>query len=316
MESLPLVSIIIPCYNHQQFVKDSLESILGQTYGNMEVLICDDCSIDESYRIIKEYEIRLNEKCKRVVILRNTLNLGVTKNINRMLNEAKGEYVKIIASDDVLCLNAIEEMVSYMEQENADVLIANGLKIDQEQHFPRYKTGEKIYESKPDFSSSDLLEKLFLCNNIFAPGAFIRRSVYDKYGMYDEAIGIEDYEFWLRIVSKSSIDIIYFDSPLVYYRINDNSITSTVANEKLEKRRIYFHTEEMKILEKYRKSIPQKIYIQGVWNRLIGEKRFAVDNELHKLNEILDKEFTVFLKSNKISIIEKVYYKLKFQNKR
>ena len=113
MSKQPFVSIIIPCYNHEDFLDDCLASILNQTYQNIEILICDDCSPDNSYEKILSYKEKLENKFNNVVILKNEVNCGVTKNVNRMLKLAKGEFVKTIASDDSMAPNAISEMSGF-----------------------------------------------------------------------------------------------------------------------------------------------------------------------------------------------------------
>ena len=110
-----LVSIICPCYNHEEFVVDLLDSLLEQTYNNIELFITDDHSADNSFEIIKNYEGRLKERFANVVIELNENNLGVVKTTNNMIKKSKGDYVKIIASDDFLDKNYIRKCVDFLE---------------------------------------------------------------------------------------------------------------------------------------------------------------------------------------------------------
>ena len=152
-----LVSIIIPCYNHSSYLKDTMEGLFSQDYKDIELLICDDCSPDNSYEILKEYEARLKEKFVRVEILRNEVNQGVTKTLNKLLAMAKGEYVKIIASDDILMSNAISAYMEHaMSDETIDIIICNGDKILDHEHLDNYTSAGKIYDETPDINAEDL----------------------------------------------------------------------------------------------------------------------------------------------------------------
>jgi len=103
MQNSPLVSIICLSYNHAQFVEEALNSVLVQTYKNIELLIADDCSPDDSKSVIENWL----KNHPKVVFVANTTNLGNTKTFNKMLALSKGEYVMDLAADDVLLPNCI-----------------------------------------------------------------------------------------------------------------------------------------------------------------------------------------------------------------
>ena len=128
----PLVSIIVPCYNHQEFVGDCLESIIGQSYCNIEVLVVDDCSNDDSYEIIESFRERLEQRFETVYLKRNEKNIGLVKNLNRLVKQSNGKYIKIIASDDMLLPYAIEQMVLFAEERpNTNVFYSNAFYINR-----------------------------------------------------------------------------------------------------------------------------------------------------------------------------------------
>ena len=110
-----LVSVLIPSYNHEKYVGDCLESVLAQTYSNIEVIICDDKSKDNTYEVIERYRQRLEEKFSRICIIENDNNLGIVKNCNKLISLAKGDYYKLLASDDMLRPTGIEKLVHFME---------------------------------------------------------------------------------------------------------------------------------------------------------------------------------------------------------
>lgn len=277
MNEQPLVSVLIPCYNHQAFLPDCLESLIRQTYENIELLICDDCSPDDSWNVICGYVPKLEARFGRVEILRNETNQGVTKNVNRMLRLAKGEYIKTLASDDAMAPAAIGEMVSFMAcNPQFGVVVTNGIKVPEHQHYPDFVSDEIIYPQPPDFSPEEFFLRTARCNPVSAPAAMVRRSVYDRFGLYDEGVKVEDYEFWLRILKDGDVQFGYLDSNLLYYRINGSSMTSMENNPQLARRRKVFHTSEMDTLRKYRQYFSPADYSQLVLERILTERQIAV----------------------------------------
>lgn len=291
----PLVSIIIPCYRHEQFIGDCLQSVMEQDYNSIELLICDDCSPDKSWTVIMEYKERLEKCFGRVVLLKNSSNLGITKSLNIMLRETKGKYIKNIASDDMLANNCISEFVSVFERESdIDVLVSNGYIFQEEKHFPVSKIGKNFYLENPDFTQKDLFFRIYSLNMIFAPGAMVRKSVYDKYGIYDEEIFIEDWEYWLRITLDNQCKIGYLNKCLVYYRVSANSVTAAQVNAGLEERRKRIHKAEMKLIDKYGIKLPTRIYASRKLWCIEAEQIFAYETNLTEMKKILQQEMIEF----------------------
>lgn len=278
MNNKPLVSILIPCYNHECFLDDCLNSIIKQTYENIEVLICDDCSSDGSFEKIKSYEDKLKSRFKRAVILKNETNCGVTANVNRLLKESKGEYLKTLASDDALAPEALEKAVDFFEKnDDISVVVANGIKVPENQHYPDFHSNERLYAEAPDFSQNGFFERVAIHNEISAPAAMVRRKIYEEYGYYDETIKIEDFEFWLRILKEGKVKFGFVNQDLIFYRINSNSMSSVAINESTVKRRRLMHFSELKSLYKYRRYMRADIFSYAVLNRMLTERSFAVN---------------------------------------
>ncbi len=285
MKEKPLVSILAACYNHEKFIDDFVQSVLEQTYDNIELIICDDCSKDNSYGLLLSYWEELENKLAHVEILKNEANQGVTKNFNRLLRAAKGEIIKIVASDDFFAPEAVSRAVSFFEaNEEARALITNGNAVKESSSVSSKETLGKMYETEPDFNPETLLKRIFDCNIIAAPCAFLRKNVFDEFGLYDESFAIEDLEYWLRLVSNG-VRFFFLDEELIYYRKNENSLTSMEANTALERRRIFLHGEEMGILKKYRSFLPPSEFAKIVINRNINEYYFAAGHGFAKLQK-------------------------------
>ncbi len=310
MSKQPLVSIIIPCYRHETFLDDCLNSILAQTYPNIELLICDDCSPDHSYEKILSYQERLDAKFDRVVILKNEVNCGVTKNVNRMLKLAKGEFVKTLASDDCLAPDAILEMASYLfEHPQVDVVVSNGIKVPEEQHYPNF-SGSDVYTESPDFSEVGFFQRVAYCNEISAPAAMVRMSVYETFGMYDENVKVEDFEFWLRILKQNEAKFAFLDQKLIFYRINQNSMSSLTANANLANRRRLIHRSEIESLSKYSDYLDKNVFFDVILKRTLTEHDFAVVYHLSDYQKELAEEIKFFFRGNKLPF--KLLFKYRF----
>ncbi|MBO5321482.1 MAG: glycosyltransferase [Clostridia bacterium] len=291
----PLVSILIPCYNHEAFLDDCIGSIINQDYENIEFYICDDASPDNSFAVICGWQAKLEERFESVTILKNEVNAGVTKNINRMLELSKGKYIKVLASDDAIAPDAISNMVEFLEEnEKTDVLISNGYTVLEEEHYPNFTFQSKIYNEIPDFSEEDLLERVARCNIISAPAAFLRRKVFEEYGFYDETIKVEDFEFWLRILKDKKIKIDFLDKALIYYRINANSMTSSTNNKNLEKRKRLLFDSEIQSLYKYKDYFNPQEFAENITNRILQARWFAVTWQLKAFNAQLEKMWKEF----------------------
>ncbi len=112
MKAEPLVSIIIASYNSKDTIKYCLDSLLNQTYKNIEIIVCDDNSIDGSFRILKEYE----KAYPQIKVLHNEENLKVAATRNRCIDEARGTYIAIQDADDMSDLTRIEQQVAFLEE--------------------------------------------------------------------------------------------------------------------------------------------------------------------------------------------------------
>lgn len=204
-----LVSIILPTYNGQDHVADSIESCLRQTYSNIELIIVNDCSKDNTLEIAKSYA----EKDARVRVVDNPHNLKLPASLNAGFAEAKGDFLTWTSDDNMYRDNAIERMVDALTQESADFVYCGYTVTDMDGN---------VECVRPPLPPEDIL-------SINPVGAcfLYTREVYKRVGNYN--IGLfcaEDYEYWSRIY-RAGFKIVTCAEDLYIYRRHPNSLTTT-----------------------------------------------------------------------------------------
>ncbi len=260
-----LVSICIPVYNGAPFIKDTIEMVLQQDYDNMEILVSDNASTDNTVEEIKKI------KDPRVKLLQNTTNLGMGGNWNSLKAQAKGEYVIIVCADDFLFPNAIREKAKVLD-ENPDVSIVFS------STYVMNSRGWKLLKRRP-FKENKKLEKasvqkdLFVKYNFFAepPNNMMRKSAMDKAGDWDTELWYTiDWDYYLRLLNHGNA--YYIDKPYAGFRISASSATgsSLDGNEKIL-------NDEKIFIEKHKDS---KYF--NVTSEMISERSNNVHNRLRK----------------------------------
>lgn len=250
IDAMKLVSIILPCYNHEHYISDCMNSLCDQTYENIELLITDDCSRDDSFSVLQSWQSRLEQRFCRVVISRNPENQGVVRTLNGMLENCRGDYIKVLATDDMLLPEAIEKMVAFAQQTDSDVVFTNAYRFPEELHYPisDYAQLEKVYTAPPSWPENmtgALLERNFIC----APAVLMPRRTIEKFGLYDPAYIMEDFEYWLRVSVGGKFA--YLDSLTVLYRANRNSLSHFTLDPAQQRRHRTFFEQELDIFTKY-----------------------------------------------------------------
>lgn len=210
LKNPPFVSVIMPIHNNEKYLRESIESILDQSYTNFEYIIIDDFSSDSSWDIIQEYA----KKDPRIIPVKNKANLKIPKTRNLGFKISKGKYVVVQDGDDVSCLDRIEKQVEFMEK-NPDygATGSNMHVIDSNSEI----IGERRYIN--DFNK--IKRAITRYNPIAQPSVIIRNSlIKNDIGNYNEEfIRCSDYDLWIRIAMKYKIGNI--QDFLVKYRRSD-----------------------------------------------------------------------------------------------
>jgi len=209
------VSVIMSCYNSQANVGRAIESILNQTYEDFELLICDDGSIDNTYETISEYK-RLD---KRVKIFKNKKNIGLTKSLNILVNEAKGIYIARQDDDDISSNVRLNTQISALKNENLDFITSRAKVLGSKRLIPGFS-----------FYLSTSLVMNF--KNPFIHGSLmIDKKVLNKVGNYDERFYYaQDYKLFSDLLTTGCKYKI-IKTPLYELNLKDN-ISSMFVKEQ------------------------------------------------------------------------------------
>ncbi len=218
--SEPLVTVICLCYNQQRFVSEALQSVQNQTYSNIQLIVIDDASTDNSAHTIQTFL----QNFPSVLFLELRENLGMTRAFNIGLSQAAGEYIVDLAGDDVLQPDRIEKQVRAFQQLDSSygVVFSDAYLMDEQSR----KTGT-FYRRNADglrkqlVPGGDVYTQVLHSYCICAPTIMSRKHVYHTLGGYDEALVYEDFDFFVR--SARHYKYFYIDEALTCYRKSPGS---------------------------------------------------------------------------------------------
>jgi glycosyltransferase involved in cell wall biosynthesis len=218
----PKVSVLMSVYNGAKYLREAIESILSQTFTDFEFLIVNDCSNDNSPSILKEYA----NKDSRIRVITNEFNLGLTRNLNKMVREARGEYLARFDCDDISAPSRFEKQVQLLDaQLSVGMVSLWAYVIDGNGNYVRtikYPTLDK-----------DLRKALIQYNPFFHSGLMLRKAAIIDAGLYDETWRFaQDYELYFRIAKKWEIANV--PEVLLKYRETENSITVDKNRKQVE----------------------------------------------------------------------------------
>lgn len=214
---MPKVSVIMPCFNHAQFVVESANGILNQTQENLELIIVDDCSSDDSWEAIQG----VAQKDLRVKTIRHTRNQGASKSRNDGLRVASGQFIGFCDADDIWEREKLEIQVNLLQANpEYDVAYCDALIVNQE----GLPTGRRFSElfPVPKAPSGWLFRELVGRNFINMQGVLMRNGCVQSAGYFDERIKwVEDWWYWVRLSRHHRF--LYSKEPLAKYRVHSRS---------------------------------------------------------------------------------------------
>jgi len=207
----PLVSIVLPTYNGSRYIRQSIDSCLGQSFSDFELIIVNDCSTDNTAEIIEEYR----KKDPRIKVIYNTFNKKLPLSLNTGFEQAQGKYHTWTSDDNYYASGALEKMVCILtEDPNIDLVYTDYSLVDENGHVFGVRKFNNIYDSFTDWLGCGACflykEQVFRMNKGYNPGAFL----------------IEDYDFFMRAFLQFNFQYLPgYD--LYFYREHPSSLTST-----------------------------------------------------------------------------------------
>ena len=249
-----LISVVVTCYNHQDYIEQCLRSIFAQTYRNIELLVLDDGSTDKSAQIIQETLVDSPFPTR----FESHENMGVVKTRNKALQQIQGTYFIFVDSDDFLDSDYIESFYTTMVQEEADIVYGDLYDPDKKEFYLKSRPFDKV---------------AFLTENFISNCSLIRRSVADGI-YYDEALNrekLEDYDFLLNLIINLGAKPVYDANTKLNYRVFDKESISKRDSTR------YHYEIYLRILRKYVKQLPDEIY------QALSTNIYTLDGRLNDL---------------------------------
>lgn len=223
-----LVSIVIPNYNYGLYIRQAIESAVNQSYKNIEIIIIDDCSTDNSVEIINEYV----EKYNNIKLFVNDKNMGVVATHNRCIELSNGEYITVLSSDDYIHSQFIEKSIKKLREYPTAAMVATDLSyVDNDNNV----TYPNSFYPNSFFCKGIYQCKIWMFTNTFVPSQvlFRRKCIEDPEigGMFSYlADTFIDTELWFRMCLK--YDFVYLKERLCYYRMHIGSYSKSYENFK------------------------------------------------------------------------------------
>ena len=255
------VSIIVPVYNVEKYLKKCLDSLVNQTLGDIEIIIVNDGSPDNSKQIIEEYA----KKYSSIIKVLNQANQGLSDARNNALNLATSKYIMYVDSDDYVSRDMVEKMYNKIINEKADMVICGNNVVDE-----NYNLISSTFPNNKNYSND--IEKIIL-GNMCAWNKIIKKSlIIDNNLKFRSKVWYEDIDFSFKLVTLSK-KITFVDENLYYYLVRKNSIMNNknvLRNKEilLTFEEIIIYLKDNKLFEKYYEELEflsiDNIYISAI----------------------------------------------------
>lgn len=233
----PLVTVFMPVYNSEQYIEEALQSIVQQTYTNLDILIVDDGSTDRSVELIRQFQD------PRIRLIQNERNRGIPYTRNVGLREARGKYIAIMDSDDVAAPTRIERQVAFLEEnETIDAVASDYIQFGG-------KVSKKV---KAPFHQPEALKVMLLFYNPIAnPSVMMRKQTLVENGLtyHEDFFVAQDYQLWSQLIKVGNICIM--PEYLLHYRFGHENISKKSNQEKQLKRKALIASIHRDLLNYY-----------------------------------------------------------------
>lgn len=240
MKFIVLVTAVMASYNHEKYIAQAIESVLNQTFTDLELVIVDDCSTDASPDIIKKY----SEKDPRVRAFFHQKNQGIAKTLNDCLKEAQGKYVGFIGSDDMWLPYKLKRQLNLIKGNEDKILWSSGQVIDSNGALTGQKVSDLIGEAPK--RSGNLFQDLLIEDFVFGQSVLVKTEYAREVGFDESFRFVNDHLFFINLAKKH--EFLYDPADLALYRIHKRN-TTALHQETWYRERISLRN---KLLESYK----------------------------------------------------------------
>lgn len=281
MSQEELVTVFIPMYNAKQYIKQSLDSIINQSYKNLDILIIDDGSTDGSKEVVKQY----NDK--RIRLICNEKNMGIPYTRNIGIKEAKGSFIALMDADDISNKNRIKKQVDFLKKNKDIDVVSSNVQYFSSQKIKNFINMIKVFNKKC-YDHNQVSINLLFKNPIANPAAMIRsNSLIDFNLSYDKNCFVaQDYKLWSDISKVGKIYIM--KETLLKYRYGHINITKKSTTEKFEQRKQILNSIKDSLLDFYEFNLSKEDKL--LFNCFFGEEDVVnlSYEDLLRMNAILN----------------------------
>lgn len=218
MKDSPKVSVVMPVYNGERYLQESIESILNQTFNDFEFLIVNDCSTDQSEEIIRRYA----NKDNRIHLIINPKNLGIAEATNIGIANAHGEYIALMDQDDISLPERFEKEISFLETHPDVAVLGSNIRV--------LKEDGQLHDRHAVLETPGLVRwGLLFGNQIQNPTVMIQKNIFSKHGFaYENYMPTQDYQLWLRLSAK--FNMANLPDSLLIHRLHNASASVNMRN--------------------------------------------------------------------------------------
>lgn len=287
-----MVSILCLSWNHEKYIAQALNSLIAQTYRDIEIIYLDNCSKDSTYKIATDI---LSSSGIKYSAFQREVPCGLSQNQNFLFSKTSGEFFSMCSGDDWLHEDSVKIKMNYLDDPAVGMVYSDGYK---------YYDDLDIYEPfiGEHFEYPETLNELYKRNFISALGCIIRRSVIETVGLWDETLLIEDGDMWVRIASK--YHILHIKDRLFYYRKHALALSNNYD---------YMYRAKMELYEKYKAVNPfNDIWLSNARKNYLSN-RVMSNTSFSTLREVLkdfrpDKFYSKLLLKSLVPVSLKIWY--------
>lgn len=283
----PLISVALATYNGEKYIKDQINSILNQTYKNIEIIICDDNSIDKTYSILTSFQ-----KIHFIKIFRNKSNLGYIKNFEKVLSLCSGDYIAFCDQDDIWLPNKLELLFKNIG--NFSLILSDSVIIDSNGKI----ISSSYFKMRNENFESNLSFKLLLGNSFQGCMMLFKKDVLTYALPFPKSYPPHDW--WISLISCKLNGIKIFPTSLMKWRRHSQTDTTSESldfksnNSRLLKFLLFFkyYQDILKLLDGIRNSKKkyQNVYEDFIHLDIFTIKEITIMEELLKMHNLLDRK--------------------------